>query len=127
VKLLLWLAERANSMTLNEFKNKLKSNSENVTFSETMAVIEENYEFTPTSFTNGTLENAEGQNSGSCKLFAFAIHQNFIKEETLTCFGNYYFEDVLKKPTETGHQNIRNFIKTGFEGLDFNVFPLKKK
>ena len=119
--------EKANSMTLNEFINKLKSNSEQVEFSETMAVIEENYDFTPTAFTNGSLVNDEGQNSGSCKLFAFVKDQNFTKEETLACFGEHYFEDVLIDPKGTGHQNIRNFMNTGFEGLEFKNFPLKKK
>ena len=114
-------------MTLNEFLNKLKSNAEQVAFTETMAVIEENYEFTPTSFTNGTLENESGQNSGSCKLFAFAKDQSLTKDETLACFGNYYFEDVLKDPKGAGHQNVRNFIKTGFDGIDFKDLPLKKK
>lgn len=125
--MLLLLAEKANKMTIIEFKNKLKSNPEQIEFSDTMTVIEENYEFTPTSFTNGTLENKEGQNSGSFKLFAFSIDQKLTKEETLACFGEHYFENVLKEPKGTGHQNIRNFMKTGFEGLDFKAFPLKKK
>ncbi|NRD22271.1 HopJ type III effector protein [Winogradskyella litoriviva] len=114
-------------MTKIEFKNKLKSNPEAIKFSETMAIIESYYKFTPTAFTNGTLENAEGQNSGSCKLFAFAIEQKLTKEETLACFGEHYFEDVLINPKGIGHQNIRNFMYTGFEGLDFKAFPLKKK
>lgn len=125
--MLLSLVESKNNMTLNEFKNKLKSNSEQIKFSETMTVIEENYEFIPTAFTNGTVENDEGQNSGSCKLFAFAKDQNFTKEETLACFGGHYFEDVLIDEKGTGHQNIRNFMNTGFEGLEFKNFPLKKK
>ena len=114
-------------MNLEDFKKKLKSSPESVEFSETINVIEQNYEFTPTSFKNGQIENAEGQNSGSCKLFAFAKDQNFSKEETLACFGEYYFEDVLKDPKGTGHQNIRSFMKTGFDGLEFLVFPLKLK
>ncbi|WP_299098324.1 HopJ type III effector protein [uncultured Winogradskyella sp.] len=114
-------------MILNEFINKLKSNLESTDFSETMTVIEENYVFTPSAFTNGTLENDEGQNSGSCKLFAFAKDQNLTKKETLACFGSYYFEDVLKEPNGTGHQNIRNFMISGFEGLSFKQFPLKKR
>ena len=114
-------------MNLEDFKKKLKSSPESVEFSETINVIEQNYEFTSTSFKNGQIENAEGQNSGSCKLFAFAKDQNFSKEETLACFGEYYFEDVLKDPKGTGHQNIRSFMKTGFDGLEFLVFPLKLK
>ncbi|MCB0450192.1 MAG: HopJ type III effector protein, partial [Confluentibacter sp.] len=41
------------------------------------------------------------------------------------CFGKFYFEEVLNDPNGTGHQNIRNFIKTGFEGLRFDGQPLK--
>ena len=114
-------------MTLEDFLAKLKSSPKQIAFSETMAVIETYYQFTPTAFTNGTIENAVDQNSGSCKLFAFAVDQNLTKEETLACFGTYYFEDVLINPTGTGHQNIRNFITTSFEGLHFEIFPLKKK
>ncbi|CAM3441691.1 HopJ type III effector protein [Zobellia roscoffensis] len=113
-------------MRLNDFKQKLQANPKGIEFTETMAVIEENYSFEPTAFTNGNLKNAEGQNSGSCKLFAFAKDQGFSKEETLACFGSYYY-DVLKDPDGTGHQNIRNFMKTGFDGLSFAQAPLKKK
>ena len=114
-------------MTLNEFLDKLKSSPKQIDFSETITVIDSNYLFTPTAFTNGLLENAEDQNLGSCKLFAFAVDQDFTKAQTLACFGTYYFEDVLINPDGTGHQNIRNFIKTGFEGLHFETFPLQKR
>ncbi|WP_406685243.1 HopJ type III effector protein [Seonamhaeicola sp. MEBiC1930] len=114
-------------MNLEEFKNKLKNKPSEIDFSETMAAIESNYNFMPTTFKNGDLENAEGQNSGSCKLFAFAKDQELSKEETLACFGQYYFDDVLKDPNGEGHQNIRNFMKTGFQGLSFEKEPLKKK
>lgn len=114
-------------MNIESFKTKLKNTPEHVQFSETMSVIASNYNFTPTAFKNGTLENAEGQNSGSCKIFAFAKAQGFSKEETLACFGAYYFDEVLKDSNGTGHQNIRNFMKTGFEGLSFEVNPLVEK
>ena len=90
-----------------------------------MEVIDTNFEFAPTAFTNGALQNAAGQNSGSCKLFAFAKKQGFTKEQTLACFGDYYFEEILKDVNGNGHQNIRNFMKTGFEGLSFKEEPLK--
>ncbi|MBQ0787506.1 MAG: HopJ type III effector protein [Oceanihabitans sp.] len=114
-------------MDIQIFINKLKTSPKTIAFSETMDVIAANYEFTPKTFTNGSLENAEGQNSGSCKLFAFAKAEGLSKEETLACFGAFYFEEVLKEPNGEGHQNIRNFIKTGFEGLFFESFPLTKK
>ncbi|KAB1066806.1 HopJ type III effector protein [Tamlana haliotis] len=106
-------------MNIETFKNKLQANPKTIAFADTMSTIEANYTFTPTAFINGALKNTEGENSGSCKLFAFAKKQGFTKEETLACFGKFYFEDVLQDPEGTGHQNIRNFIKTGFEGLSF--------
>ena len=114
-------------MKIEIFKQKLKETPNSIEFSETIAVIESNYEFTPTAFKNGELQNSAGENSGSCKLFAFAKLQGFTKEETLACFGKFYFDDVLKDPGGTGHQNIRNFMKTGFDGLIFEGEPLKLK
>lgn len=107
-------------MTLQDFDNKLKQTPQKIEFSDTMAAIEANYDFKSTAFTNGTQQNAAGENSGSCKLFAFAQKHGMSKEETLACFGQYYFDAVLKNPNGTDHQNIRNFIKTGFEGLNFD-------
>lgn len=114
-------------MQIEEFKNKLKKTPNSIEFFETIAVIESNYHFTPTAFKNGDLQNNAGENSGSCKLLAFAKLQGFTKDETLTCFGKFYFDDVLNDPNGSGHQNIRNFIKTGFDGLTFVSEPLKLK
>jgi len=112
-------------MTLEAFKQKLKNTPSQIEFSETMAVIESHYKFTPTAFKNDDLQNNSGENSGSCKLFSFAKLQGFTKEETLACFGKFYFEDVLNDPNGSGHQNIRNFMKTGFDGLVFEGHALK--
>ncbi|WP_233897508.1 HopJ type III effector protein [Tenacibaculum piscium] len=112
-------------MTLQEFKNTLKNTPKNIQFSDTMNVIEENYNFTPSAFKNGDLENASTQNLGSCKVFSFAIKQQLSKEETLACFGAHYFNDVLENPTATDHQNIRNFMNTSFEGLVFETETLE--
>ena len=114
-------------MTILEFKTKLKENPNNVAFAETVEVIEAHYDFTPTSFVNGDLNNAAGENSGSCKVFAFAKIQSLTKEEALACFGAFYFEEVLNDPTGTGHQNIRNFMNTGFDGLTINGIALVEK
>ncbi|MAU71283.1 MAG: type III effector [Pseudozobellia sp.] len=112
---------------LTEFLKKLRNTPQDIEFSDTMAVIEALYYFEPTSFKNGQLINKTGENSGSCKLLAFAQDQELSKEETLACFGSFYFDDVLNDPRGNGHQNIRNFMQTSFGGLHFDRFPLRKK
>jgi len=114
-------------MTITAFLKKLKQTPTAITFPETIAVIEENYDFTPTTFDNGTQHNAAGENSGSCKLFAFAQLQNLSQAETLACFGAYYFEEVLENPKGINHQNIRNFMKTGWAGIRFEGEALNLK
>ena len=114
-------------MKLNEFLKKLDETPEAVEFTDTMSVIEALYHFTESQFNNGDLVNEAGQNSGSCKLFAFAQLQNLSKEQTLACFGTYFRDDVLKNPDATDHGNIRNFIKNGWIGISFLKAPLQDK
>lgn len=106
-------------MNITSFLQKLKQTPNAITFPETIAVIEENYDFTPTAFQNDLQYNPAGENSGSCKLFAFAQLQNLSHEETLSCFGAFYYSEVLKNPEGINHQNIRNFMKTGWNGIQF--------
>ncbi|CAI8324136.1 MAG: Uncharacterised protein [Polaribacter sejongensis] len=105
-------------MIIQQFKTKLKVNPTEITFAETMQVIDDNFNFTPTTFTNGDIKNNAGENAGSCKLFAFAKKQKLTKQETLFCFGEHY-KNVLEDEKGSSHQNIRNFMKTGFETLSF--------
>ncbi|MBP6182267.1 HopJ type III effector protein [Flavobacterium sp.] len=114
-------------MSTASFLEKLKQTPEAIAFTDTITTIEEHYTFTPTTFQNGSQINAAGENSGSCKLFAFAQLQNLTEAETLACFGAYYFEDVLKNPAGTDHQNIRNFMKTGWNGIQFEGEALELK
>lgn len=114
-------------MTLNVFLEKLQDSPEQIEFSETMAVIDEYYEFSETDFNNGNLLNKAGVNSGSCKLFAFAQLQHLSKEQTLACFGDFYRIDVLTHPDGTDHLNIRNFIVHGWSGISFSGKPLQEK
>ena len=111
-------------MTLENFLEKLNNTPDLVEFADTMAVIDALYSFTPTAFTNGELLNEAGQNSGSCKIFSFASMNDLSEEKTLACFGHYYRDDVLKNPTADDHQNIRNFMKTGWQGINFQGVAL---
>jgi len=109
-------------MPLNTFINTVKSNQK-VSFDDTMAIINESYHYTPTSFNNGLtndcLINEAGSNAGSCKIFAFAQLNKLNKIQTLNLFGDYY-QDVLNDANGTSHQNIRNFMQYGWEGIQFN-------
>ncbi len=95
-------------------------------FQEIIAHIDENYEFTPTAFKNGNQYNQAGENNGSCKVFTYAKMHNLSKEDTLQLFGQYY-QDVLNTPEGTDHQNIRNFMVYGWEGITFEGEALKSK
>lgn len=114
-------------MHIDAFLKKLNDSPETITFDDTMAVIDASYVFTPAAFSNGDVTNAAGQNSGSCKLFAFALLNQLTPEQTLACFGAYYRDDVLKHPQATDHQNIRNFMKSGWAGVKFERIPLQAK
>jgi hypothetical protein len=112
---------------MNSFLEKLNFAENTIEFTDTMAVIDENYEFTAQEFKNGDLVNQAGDNSGSCKIFSFAKLNQLTKEQTLACFGKYYRDDVLQNPSNTDHQNIRNFMKTGWQGIEFKALALKDK
>lgn len=110
-------------MILEQLKNIQKT----IDFKEVIAFIDENYDFTPTKFTNGNTVNEANQNNGSCKVFSFAKLNQLSKEETLALFGDFYKTDVLKNPEGTDHQNIRNFIEFGWDGISFEGEALRKK
>ena len=114
-------------MQLDAFLIQLNNAPHQISFADTIATVDENYEFTPTAFRNGDLENSAGQNSGSCKLLSLAKLHNLSIEQTLHCFGDYYRVDVLQHPDATDHQNIRNFIRYGWDGVVFENPALIKK
>jgi len=106
-------------MLLKIFLDNLQVSPESIEFQDTMAVIETAYIYTPTAFKNGNLVNENGVNEGSCKLFAFAKLHGLSEENTLACFGGFYHDDVLQNPDSDNHQNIRNFMNTGWAGIEF--------
>ena len=106
-------------MNTQDFLNRLQTQPNHIEFADTMATIDNNYNYTPCSFKNGDIENPAGSNEGSCKLLAFAKIQGLSEEQTLACFGHYYRDDVLKNPKGRDHGNIRNFMATGWAGVSF--------
>ncbi|WP_130736289.1 HopJ type III effector protein [Flavobacterium sp. J27] len=100
--------------------------AEIVAFSEVIATIDVHFEFTPTFFTNGAVTNKANTNNGSCKVFSFAKMYHLDVKETLFLFGEHY-QKVLATPDEMDHQNIRNFINSGWEGISFEGKALELK
>lgn len=114
-------------MQLNDFLEKIKKQPSDIEFSDVIALIEKNYQFSEAEFQNGAHLNLAGQNSGSCKIFSFANLHNLDEQQTLACFGRYYREDVLQHPQATDHQNIRQFMISGWRGIRFSGQALTEK
>ncbi|MGA7594736.1 MAG: HopJ type III effector protein [Gallionella sp.] len=114
---------------MKQFLQTLETAPDSIAFDATISVIDANYLFTPTAFRNGEMRNEAGQNNGSCKVFSFAKLHDLTPQQTLNCFGSHYRDDVMMHPQGSGHQNIRNFMKTGWDGIVFagNALTLRKK
>ena len=112
---------------IEEFLRRLRNDPASITFSDSMEVITSHYEYNATEFYNGDQHNAAGTNEGSCKILAFGQLQDLTVEETLQCFGDYYRLDVLQHPDADDHQNIRQFIKHGWQGVRFPDNALTEK
>jgi hypothetical protein len=94
----------------------LKDNK--TSFKEVLEFIETYYTHQPTAFKNGDANNEATQNQGSAKVFAFAQLNNLSKEDTLYLFAEHY-QSVLNHLNGTDHQNIRQFMLNGWDGVKF--------
>ncbi|MEU9144133.1 HopJ type III effector protein [Streptomyces sp. NPDC048349] len=95
-------------------------------FADTLAFITAHYEYQPQAFRNGELENAAGENEGSCKTLGLALLEALSDEEALLAFGEHY-RSVLATPNGTDHSNIRNLMAHGLAGVSFAGPPLTRK
>jgi hypothetical protein len=109
---------------LNDFRARL--HSDEFAFSETLAFIAEHYDYRPSAFNNGAVDNPAGQNEGSCKTLGLALLEGLSLEETLRCFGEHY-RSVLANPDGDDHGNIRALMSTGLAGVRFDRQPLTRK
>ncbi|SEI83500.1 HopJ type III effector protein [Allopseudospirillum japonicum] len=116
-------------MTLEDFIQAIKS-AQPVEFSQTLAIVDTYFDYTPCTFSNGAgkqqIINTAGQNEGSCKIFSLAHHLGFNQQETLACFGDFY-QQVLASPEGKDHMNIRNFMKFGWSHIQFIGQALEPK
>jgi hypothetical protein len=95
-------------------------------FETTLAFIEQHYNFTPSAFNNGGVENGIEQNQGSCKIFALAELLNLTQQQALACFGQHY-RDIVATPSVDNHHNLRRVLKEGLAEIRFDHFPLELK
>ncbi|MEV6956982.1 HopJ type III effector protein [Streptomyces sp. NPDC051183] len=95
-------------------------------FADTLAFVSAHYAYQPQAFRNGELENAAGENEGSCKTLGLALLEGLSDQEALLAFGEHY-RSVLATPTDTDHGNIRNLMAHGLEGVSFAGQPLARK
>jgi hypothetical protein len=109
---------------LTQLLSSLKANA--INFNQVIEFIEVRYQHTPTAFKNGNAYNEATQNQGSAKVFAFAQLNNLSVADTLYLFAEHY-QAVLASPTASDHQNIRQFMLCGWEGIAFEGEALAEK
>jgi hypothetical protein len=109
------------------FNANVEMDADSLMMEEVIELIDEHYENQLLEFKNGAMSNAADENEGSAKILSYAAISQLDKETTLKLWGQYY-RDVLKDPDGDSHQNIRNFMKTGWEGVPFeNGIALTRK
>jgi hypothetical protein len=113
-------------MTLQELMAALYQHPETLIFAEVIETIDSEFDFTPSAFVNGELQNSETQNQGSCKVLCFAHKSGLAEGITLKLFAEHY-RAVLADPEGDAHQNIRQFMSHGWKKVSFHKPPLKKK
>jgi hypothetical protein len=113
---------RANGETIPDacelFNANVEMEADTLMMAEVIELIDEYYFNQLLEFKNGDMTNAADENEGSAKILSYAAISQLDKETTLKLWGQYY-RDVLKDPDGDSHQNIRNFMKTGWEGVPF--------
>lgn len=103
------------------------SGGDSLTFDEVIALIDKYYEYGLIEFKNGDMVNSAGTNEGSAKILSYAALSDLDKASTLKLWGQFYRE-VVADPNGESHQNIRNFMKYGWDGVSFdNGIALTKK
>lgn len=94
------------------------SKADSLFFTEVIEFIETYYQHHPTAFKNGDAYNEATQNQGSAKVFAFAQLNELSANDTLLLFAEHY-SAVLATPDGIDHQNIRQFMAHGWDGIIF--------
>lgn len=109
------------------FNANVEMSGDDLMFEDVIEMIDKHYENQLLQFKNGNIENKPGENEGSAKILSYAALSELDKETTLKLWGQYY-RDVKKNPDGDDHQNIRQFMANGWDGVPFeNGIALTKK
>ncbi|MFE7097297.1 HopJ type III effector protein [Streptomyces erythrochromogenes] len=108
---------------LNSLRASLASGEHE--FAGTLAFVAAHYAYQPQAFRNGDVDNAAGENEGSCKTLGLALLEGLSDQEALQAFGEHY-RSVLATPNGADHSNIRNLMAHGLAGVRFAGEPLTR-
>jgi hypothetical protein len=109
---------------LNTLRDSLDSGEH--LFADTLALIAAGYDYQPQAFTNGSVENAAGQNEGSCKTLGLALLEGLSDQQALLAFGEPD-RSVLATPEGDDRGNPRELIEHGLAGVKFSTQPLTRR
>ena len=109
---------------LQSFRARL--HAQDYAFAETLKYIADYYDYSPSAFSNGDLQNAAGQNEGACRLIGLALLEDLNLQETLLAFGEHY-RSVVASPDAQDHGNIRALMNSGLSGVRFAEQPLQRR
>lgn len=109
---------RAIPQAARDFADRISQGGKVQSIEETLALIDTHYNYFEVPFTNGDLVNPANTNIGSAKIFSFGILTRMDEKAVLRLFGPMV--DTLA-PGGTDHQNIRNFMKYGWDGVKFTT------
>lgn len=128
MQMALFQQQQALQSDMNDFRQSLESGEH--AFQSTLDLVEKWYDVTPCAFDNGLdekkVQNEQGQNVGSLKVFALGRLNGFTPEQALKAFGEHY-RDVLATSDGNDHQNIRQFMRHGWQGIHFYGVPMMLK
>lgn len=94
-------------------------------FSDVLAYIEARYQHTPTAFQNGAQYNAATENQGSAKFSLCQVTR--FRPSTNFKFICRTLRICISYPRGTDHQNIRQFMQNGWDGVKFEGQALTEK
>lgn len=109
---------------LHTLLTKLKDGTAN--FNDVLNFIDNHYITQAVSFKNGKLINGSHENQASARVLSLAKIFALSEEETLSLYAEHY-QSVLADPKGKGHENIRNFMEYGWDGITLNKLAIIPK